>query len=150
MRALALAMATAASVALAPGAAAAEKMSLEVRVVEASVKGNTTSPELAHMRADFQAHGFAYRSYRLVSEKTLSVEMKSTAEIALPNGKVARFTPEKREKSGAYSIHLEIPTLFDVRYTIGNGGTFFQGAGANDHGKPDESQVILMVKHTSG
>ena len=150
MRSLMLAVAAATSLALAPGSAAAEKMSLEVRVVEASVKGNTTSKELAHMRADFQAHGFAYSSYRLVSSKTISVEMKSTAEIALPNGKVARFTPEGREKSGAYSMHLEIPNLFDVRYSIGNGGMFFQGAGSLDHGKPDESQVILMVRHTSG
>ena len=150
MRAWALALSVAAGALLAPAAARADRVTLEVQVVEASVKGTAIDPRLEHMRDDFKAHGFAYRSYQLVSAKTVKVDMKTTTEISLPNGRVARFTPERREKSGGYSMHLEIPGLFDVRYTIGSGGTFFQGAGSNGHGKPDESQVILMVKHTGG
>jgi hypothetical protein len=134
---------------LLPGQARADKINLEVKVVEASTNGNAIDPKLKHMQNDFKHKGFAYSSYKLVSEKNVTVDLKTATDIPLPNGKTAKLTPESREKDGKITMHVEIPPLFDVRYSVGNAGTVFQGAGPNGHGQADESQVFLVIKHTA-
>ena len=80
MRGWALA-ATVASTLLAPALASAQKVTLEVKVVEASVVGNAIDPQLAHMEEDFHRHGFAYKSYKLIETKRVTVNLKSTTEV---------------------------------------------------------------------
>jgi hypothetical protein len=135
----------------APVTSHAEKVKLEVKVVEASTQGNAIDPKLSHMQSDFKHKGFAYSSYKLVSEKDLTADLNAVSAVPLPTGKEVKLTPtgvDKKGKGTKLNMHLEIPGLFDINYSVANGGTYFQGAGANGHGQPNESQVFLAIKHT--
>jgi hypothetical protein len=128
-------------------AARAERVHLDVKVVEASMQGNSVDPHLVHMQQDFKRKGFAYSAYRLVSEPNATLEYKASTQVALPNGKVAKITPMGK-KDGKINIHLEIPGHLALDYSVANGGTNFVGGGPLREGQASESQVFLVIKHT--
>jgi hypothetical protein len=150
MRALAMVAVASLWTLLIPSVAHAEKVKFEIKVVEASTQGNTIDPKLAHMRDDFKHKGFAYSSYKLVNERVETTDLKNPVKVPLPNGKEALLTPLSVAKDGNINVHIEIKQLIDVTYTVGNNGTYFQGAGTKNHNQPDESQIFLIIKHSAG
>ena len=153
-----LAMLAAALLGLFPLHARADKVKLEVKVVEASTNGTAIDPKLKHMEADFKHKGFAYSSYKLVSDQTPVLDVGQSADIALPNGKSLKLTakgvantpplPANPAKK-LINMHVTIPQLVDLDYSVGNRGTYFLGAGPLGHGSPNESQVFLVIQHTA-
>jgi len=135
---------------LVPGLAYAEKVKLEIDVVEASTQGKALDPRLKHMEQDFKKKGFAYSSYKLVAHQQPTLELKSTASVPLPGGKTAQLTPTSISPGpkGAklINMHVNIPSLENLDYSVGNNGTNFLGVG---HGSDKNSQIFLVIKHTA-
>ena len=143
---------------LAPGLAHADKVKLEVKVVEASTQGNAIDPKLKHMEADFKHKGFAYSSYKLVSEQSPVLDVNQTSDIPLPNGRTVKLTAKgvsnappvtAKLPKRLINMHVSIPELVDLDYSVGSRGAYFLGAGPLGHGSPNESQVFLIILHTS-
>jgi len=133
-----------------PAGAHAEKVKLEVKVVEASTHGTASDPRLKHMEADFKHKGFAYSSYKLISDQSPTLDLKASTEIGLPNGRKVVLSPQQVEANKMIKMHVSIPGLLDsLDYSVGNNGTYFLGAGPNGHGSTTESQVFLVIKHTA-
>jgi hypothetical protein len=130
-----------------PGRALAERVRLDVKVVEASMQGNAVDPHLVHMQQDFKRKGFAYSSYKMLSEPNVALDYKASTQVPLPNGKVAKITPIGK-KDGKINVHLEIPGHLDLDYSVANGGTNFVGGGPVREGQNTESQVFLVIKHS--
>ena len=123
----------------------AEKVKLEVKVVEASAQGNTVDPRVAHLQRDLAHALFNYKSYKLASEAAPVLNYKQTADTPLPNGKVLKSTPTEREKDGKIKMHFEVPGMVDETISMPNNGRHVIGAGTKDHGKPTESQVLVVI-----
>lgn len=137
----------------APALASADKVHLNIKVVEASTQGNGVDPKLKHMQADFKQKGFAYSSYKLVGEVSPVLGQGQSAEVSLPSGKKAKLTLQKVQASvpvqpgePKINMHIFIPDVgADVDYSVGNRGTYFQGAGPAAGG----GQVFLIIQHTA-
>jgi hypothetical protein len=138
--------------ALAPGVARAQKVKLDIQVVEASTQGKDMDPRLKHMENDFKHKGFAYSSYKMVNEQQPSLALKSTATVPLPGGKSVQLTPTSVSSGpkGAklINMHVTVPAVgFDVDYSVGNNGTNFLGVPGGS-GSPAGTQLFLVIKHT--
>lgn len=136
-----------------PGAAGAEKVKLDVKVVEASHQGNAIDPKLHHLETDLKHLGVSFTNYKLISDAAPVVEDKGATDVALPEGKTLHLTVEGVEKAAdktKLKMHLAIPGVLEQGYsTSGRGGRYTLVAFSRDHGKPSESQVIVVITHSA-
>ncbi|MBS2029921.1 MAG: hypothetical protein JST54_18615 [Deltaproteobacteria bacterium] len=127
--------------------ARAEKVKLDVKVVEASKQGNTIDPRVAHLHGDLAHLGVAFTSYKLISEASPVVDAKASTEVGLPEGRKLILSPQGRDKDGKIGMHIEVPGLFNENYSVADGKRHTVSAGAIGHGTPTESQVFVVITH---
>ena len=138
---------------LLPAAARAEHVKIDVKVVEASHQGSAIDPKLHHLENELRHLGVSFTSYKLVSDVAPILEDTGATDVALPDGKTLKLSLEGVDKvspdKAKVKMHLAIPGVLEQGYTTsGRGGRYTLVAFSRDHGKPSESQVIVVITHT--
>jgi len=132
------------------GAAEAEagaptSVRIDVQVISASSAPGEADPRLA--KVSKRLGDFKFASYRLVSEKTVTLGLKSQETLALPGQRALEITPRKFEKSGRLRVHLHLRSeknakLIDTDYAIEKGGDLLVGGP-----KTDDGTLLVFLHH---
>ena len=106
-----------------PAGAETPQVSIQVEVVQASLKGEGVDPSsLEAVKAKLSKKA-RYTSLRRLSLETLATPV----QLKLPNQKVASISLEEL-KDGVARLKVTVPPLSTV-YTLGQEGTLYQAAG---------------------
>lgn len=120
------ALAVLAAVLLVPAVAhAGGSVTVRVTVIHASKKGHKVDARLRGLKR--QLASFAFTSYKLLSQRSVSVGFGQTGKVSLPGGRVLKVVPERRDKGGKLKVRLTIAHLVDTTYAIAQGGTLIIG-----------------------
>lgn len=127
---LALALAGAPSLAAAEGAV--RTATVEVEQIHASKAEGPADPRMAKFRA--QLDDFAYRSYKLVSERKVTVALGASETVPLAGGKELKITFTKVDKDGRSRLRLSIKGVVETSVSLAAGGSVVLGGPALPHG----------------
>lgn len=147
-----LSLALAAAIAAIPAMASAEEqVQVQAGVVLASNRGSTMDPpSLEQMKQQFTQKGFAFTSFRRLSEEKLTLKKKKPVEIKLPNQRTATVRLDGINQ-GIASVEIIISqdpsnvVIASTILTLGREGSVFQHAGDYDGG-----QLILALSPAGG
>jgi hypothetical protein len=119
---------------------------INTEVVLASNKGSVIDPPaLVKMKEQFSQKGFAFTSFRRLSNQSVVLQPSKHAEIKLPNQRMAIIKLDEL-KDGSASVEViisQLPSNIVIASTIltlGREGSLFQHAGDYEGG-----QLILVL-----
>ncbi len=123
---------------LAPAAArAGGSVTVRVTVIHASKKGHKVDARLRSLKR--QLSSFAFTSYQLVGQHSVSVGFGQTGKVTLPGGRALQVVPQRRDPDGKLRVRLVIKGLVDTTYAIAQGGTLIIG------GPPYQGGVLILA-----
>lgn len=116
-------------------AIAAEKVEIHAEVVKLSKKGTEIDPpKLAEMKKKFDSAGWAYTSFKRLSEQKLAIEQGKSDKLTLPNKRVAEISID-HVKDGVAQVSVHMPPLTKVQYQLGREGSLYIDGGWHEGGK---------------
>lgn len=77
----------------APPGQAAPVIKINVKVILASQKGGSMDSRLQGLTRELQSV-FRYASYKLLSEKSMTLSLKNAGSVSLPGGRMMRIIPQ--------------------------------------------------------
>ncbi len=117
-----------------------QKLKVQVEVVLVSRKGTEVEPSsLQKMKETFQRQNFNFTSFKLLSQQSLEVGSKESAEVKLPNGVNASLRLLRLQGDTA-TLRVEVPQLSAVDVELGREGAVYQRAGKHVGG-----ELILVL-----
>ena len=120
-------------VAIAPAAAwAAPKATVAVDVVLASKEPGDTDPRLAKFKMQFA--DFAYKSFKLLGSRLITVEEKESARIDLAGDHKLDVTFSKLETNGRAKLKLSVPGVLQTNVSLARDGSVVVGGPALKEG----------------
>lgn len=129
-------------------AGAPTTVKIDLQVISASTAAGEADPRLARVQKRLKDFNFA--SYRIVSERSLSLGLKSRETLDLPGGRKLEIQPRKFEKSGRVRVHLHLRSeknskLIDTDYAVDKGGDLLVGGPKTEDG----STLLVFLHHGS-
>lgn len=116
------------------------QVSVDVTIVEASKKDGPVDPRVKPFQD--QLDDFAYKSFKLLSEKSVSVPRGGKQMVGLPNGKTLTVGYTKVDKDGRVRLRLAIDGVVSTSVSLAKGGSVVLGGPALPHG---ESVLFVPV-----
>ncbi|HWV39918.1 MAG TPA: hypothetical protein VN033_15720 [Vulgatibacter sp.] len=124
-----LAVAAVLAGALVPGAAlGAPKATVAVDVVLASKEPGETDPRLAKFRMQFA--DFAYKSFKLLGSRLITVEEKESARVDLAGEHKLDVTFTKLDAKGRARLKLSVPGVLQTNVSLARDGSVVVGGPA--------------------
>jgi hypothetical protein len=118
---------------------------IEVQVISASAQPGEVDPRLVTLQK--RLRDFAFASYRIVSEKSVVLGLKSQEKLALPGNRTLEITPRRFEKAGKLRVHLHLRSdknakLIDADYAIEPGGDILVGGP-----RLEDGTLLVFIHH---
>ncbi len=103
---------------------------IDVQVISASTARGPTDPRLLRLKSRLSQ--FAFASYRLVSEKSVVLRLRSEEVLPLPGHRSLEIVPRRFEASGRLRVHLHLngernEKLIDADDAVEPGGDLLVG-----------------------
>lgn len=113
---------------IAPAAHATPKATVAVDVVLASKEPGETDPRLAKFRMQFA--DFAYKSFKLLGSRLITVEEKQSAAVDLAGDHKLEVTFSKLEPNGRAKLKLSVPGVLQTNVSLALDGSVVVGGPA--------------------
>lgn len=128
-------------------AGAPTSVRIVVQIINASAAPGEVDARL--LRVQKRLSDFKFASFRLLSEKSLTLGLKSQETMALPGNRSLEITPRRFEKGGKLRVHLHLKSdknlkLIDTDYAIEPGGDLLVGGP-----KMDDGTLVVFIHHGS-
>ncbi|AKU93091.1 hypothetical protein [Vulgatibacter incomptus] len=107
---------------------AAPAATVAVDVVLASKQPGDTDPRLAKFRTQFA--DFAYKSFKLVGSRLITVEEKQSTQVDLAGDHKLSVTFTKFEANGRAKLKLAVPGVMDTTISLARDGSVVVGGPA--------------------
>jgi hypothetical protein len=94
-------------------------------------------------------HDFAFTSYQLLTENTLTLNLNTEYRLGLPDKRSLVIAPRKFERSGKIRVHLHLLNpkqvkLIDAEYAIEPGGELLLGGM-----KHADGSLLIALHHST-
>ncbi len=109
-------------------ALAAPKATVAIDVVLASKEPGKTDPRLAKFSSQFA--DFAYKSFKLVGSRLITVEETKSATVELAGDHKLEITFTKASASGRARLKLAVPGVLDTTVSLARDGSVVVGGPA--------------------
>lgn len=114
---------------LLPSAAfAAPKATVAIDIVQASKEPGENDPRLAKFRSQFA--DFAYKSFKLVGSRLITVEEKASTKVPLAGGHELTVTVTEANAAGRAKLKLVVPGVLETTVALKRDGSVLVGGPA--------------------